>query len=184
MNSDKQECERTMPACGGVLPPSGLTPEGHEGTHRRSTRQRQVILEELQAVTSHPTAVELLELVRGRLPRVSLGTVYRNLDLLHKMGLIEKLKYSSGDARFDANTAPHDHLRCARCGRVDDTMTPPLDIAPLEGHDLHGYELIGHHLEFIGICPRCRQASATTPASAADGTPGSESTISGESEHA
>ena len=62
-----------------------------EAGQRRKTRQRRVILEELQSVKSHPTAIELFELVRRRLPRVSLGTVYRNLDLLARAGFIEKL---------------------------------------------------------------------------------------------
>ena len=90
---------------------------------RRHSRQRQVILEELQKVTSHPTAVELHAMVRDRLPSVSLGTVYRNLDLLARLGQIEKHEYSSGEARFDANMAEHDHLRCIRCGRVDDLLS-------------------------------------------------------------
>ena len=61
-------------------------------SQRRKTRQRVVILEELRAVTSHPTAVEIYKLVQRRLPKVSLGTVYRNLDLLARIGLIEKLE--------------------------------------------------------------------------------------------
>ena len=102
-----------------ILLSSGESPCGREESHRRKTRQRQVILEELQAVTSHPTAVELHELVRRRLPKVSLGTVYRNLDLLARMGVIEKLEHSGGEARFDANTAEHDHfaLRALRPNR-------------------------------------------------------------------
>lgn len=156
---------------------------GDTSQHRK-TRQRQVILEELRAVTSHPTAVELYELVRRRLPRVSLGTVYRNLDLLARSGLIEKLEHSGGEARFDANTAQHDHLRCVRCGRVDDVMAPPLDLTRPEDHDLRGYELIGHRLEFLGICPRCRQLSATRRCSAASDIPGGAKRTSGESEHA
>ena len=114
-------------AAGSSLP---QVPGRQAGSQRRKTRQRQVILEELQAVTSHPTAVELYQLVRRRLPRVSLGTVYRNLDLLARMGLIEKKEHSGGEARFDANTAQHDHLRCVRCGRVDDLPTPPLESCP------------------------------------------------------
>ena len=141
--------------------PSAAAMQSEHGYfQRRNTRQRQLILEQLQAVTSHPTAVELYELVRRRLPKISLGTVYRNLDLLTRMGMVQKLEYSSGDARFDANTAPHDHLRCVRCGRVDDTMAPPLDLARPVDDDLHGYQVIGHRLEYLGICPRCRQTSA------------------------
>jgi len=124
---------------------------------RRNTRQRQVILDELKALTSHPTAVELHEIVRRRLPKISLGTVYRNLDLLARLGRIEKLEHAGGEARYDANTEEHDHLRCTRCGRVDDIMTPPLDLGRPEDHHLRGYEVHGRRLEYLGICPACRE---------------------------
>jgi Fur family ferric uptake transcriptional regulator len=144
---------------------------------RRKSRQRDVIFDELCSITSHPTAVELHDLVRKRLPSVSLGTVYRNLELLAQMGLIEKLEYSSGEARFDANVSEHDHLRCVQCGRVDDLSMPPLVLPPPEDHYLRGYELLGHRLEFIGLCPSCRQASASgrPPAARAASSNGSPS---------
>jgi len=164
--------------------PSGLVPNSQESSLHRKTRQRQVILEELQAVTSHPTAVELHGLVRRRLPRVSLGTVYRNLDLLARMGLIEKLEHSGGETRFDANTAGHDHLRCVLCGRVDDSVTAPLELARPKDHDLRGYEILGHRLEYLGICPCCRQSSQTKQATEVSVTPGSAPTIPGESQDA
>ena len=164
--------------------PTGLRPAGSDVGRCRHSQQRQVILEELRAVNSHPTAVEVHELVRRRLPKVSLGTVYRNLDLLTKMGLVEKLEHASGEARFDANTNAHDHLRCVRCGRVDDVLLPPLVIAPPEDHDLYGYKVIGHRLEFIGICPRCRQVSATEQCCAANVHPSSALTKPGEMEDA
>ena len=68
---------------------------------RRNTPQRRIILEELCAVTTHPTAGELYGIVRRRLPRVSLGTVYRNLEVLYANGVINKLDYAGAEARFD-----------------------------------------------------------------------------------
>jgi Fur family ferric uptake transcriptional regulator len=127
---------------------------------QRNTRPRQIILEELRKLTSHPTAAELYDIVRLRLPNVSLGTVYRNLDLLARMGTIQKLEWSGGETRFDGTVAEHDHLRCLECGRVDDVGGVSLDV-PLEGHrDFHGYEIRGHRLEFLGVCPWCRQRQA------------------------
>jgi Fur family ferric uptake transcriptional regulator len=123
-----------------------------------------VILDELRAVVSHPTAGELHEIVRKRLPHVSLGTVYRNLDLLAQQGAIKKLDYAGGEARYDGNLSHHDHLRCIHCGRVDDLMIPPLELLQPEGNHLRGYELLGHRLEFIGLCPRCRQEAVTQKA--------------------
>jgi Fur family transcriptional regulator, ferric uptake regulator len=122
---------------------------------QRHTRQRQVILEELRNLTSHPTAGALYDVVRRRLPRISLGTVYRNLELLARTGTIQKLEFG-GEARFDGCVARHDHLRCVRCGRVDDVSAPPLDLFEGAANDWGGYQILGHRLEFFGICPQCR----------------------------
>jgi Fur family transcriptional regulator, ferric uptake regulator len=123
---------------------------------QRNTRQRHVILEELQKLTSHPTAAELYGIVRHRLSKISLGTVYRNLYLLARTGAIQKLEFGGGEARFDGNIAQHDHLRCVRCGRVDDVSSHPLDLLGGAPNDCCGYEILGHRLEFFGICPQCR----------------------------
>ena len=128
---------------------------------QRNTRQREVILEELRKLRSHPTAVGLYELVRRRLPRISLGTVYRNLELLAAMGEIQKLGPGAAQARFDGNTDRHDHLRCIDCGRVDDLPGAPLDLAQVKHNDLSGYKLLGYRLEFVGVCPGCREQSKT-----------------------
>jgi len=121
----------------------------------RNTLQRKVILEELRSVTSHPTAVELYEMVRRRIPRISLGTVYRNLDLLTETGTIRKLDLGGSEARFDADITSHYHVRCVRCGRVDDAREVPAGLVQSAPPRLGGYEILGHRLEFVGICPQC-----------------------------
>ena len=131
-------------------------------TFHRNTRQRQVILEELRKLTSHPTAVGLYEIVRRHIPSISLGTVYRNLELLASMGEIQKLELSGSQARFDGNVDRHDHVRCTCCGRVEDVPGRSLDLVRLRVNDCSGYELLGYRLEFVGICPRCREQSSTS----------------------
>lgn len=147
---------------------------------QRQTRQRQIILEELCRLTSHPTACELYEIIRRRLPTISLGTVYRNLDLLARSGTIRKLEWAGGESRFDGTVAPHDHLRCLRCGCVDDMGGDPLDLPHPTGNDFGGYEVTGHRLEYLGICPRCRQQ----PPSNTNPVPTPHITTEGEPEHA
>ena len=121
----------------------------------RLTPQRQVILEELAKVTSHPTANEVYDMVRKRLPRIGLGTVYRNLELMADNGLILKLEVGGSQKRFDAATNLHYHIRCSCCGRVDDiemeTM-PELDALASGASD---YQVLGHHIEFSGLCRPC-----------------------------
>ena len=129
-----------------------------EPKFQRNTPQRTTILEELQKTTSHPSAVELYEQVRRRLPKISLGTVYRNLELLAAMGKIQKLDLAGGEARFDANLHPHSHVRCVQCGRVDDVDGPlPTDWIEQTGQAA-GYEVLGHRLEVVGLCPACQEA--------------------------
>ena len=121
----------------------------------RLTNQRQVILEELQKVNTHPTASELYDIVRQRLPRIGLGTVYRNLELLADCGIITKLETGGEQKRFDAKSGPHYHIRCTICGRVDDMDIPRLeDLDDKAAENCH-YTIIGHHIEFFGTCPDC-----------------------------
>jgi len=128
----------------------------------RESRQRRILLEELRALTSHPTANELYEIVRKRLPRISLGTVYRNLQVLSAAGVIQEIDATGTQKRFDGVTESHYHVRCLRCGRVDDIPVdaiPSLDRLAARGSNYH---IMGHRLEFTGMCPDCaRECEAT-----------------------
>ncbi len=120
------------------------------------TKQRKVIVEELKKLKTHPTATVLYELVRKRLPKISLGTVYRNLDLLAEAGIIQKLETAGTQKRFDGTVENHYHVRCIQCGQVDDLPLPLLgDIEGLLG-GLSNYKILSHRLEFQGVCPSCQ----------------------------
>ena len=126
----------------------------------RMTRQRKLILEELRKVNSHPTADELYQLVQRRLPKISLGTVYRNLEILSQADIIQKLELGGTQRRFDGKIENHYHIRCMHCGRVEDLLLKPL--APIEEEISRAsdYQIIGYRLEFIGICPRCKKGQS------------------------
>ena len=127
----------------------------------RMTRQRRVILEELRKVNTHPSADEVYEMVRKRLPRISLGTVYRNLDVLSETGEIKKLEPGSSLKRFDGNPSEHFHIRCIRCDRIADVpMANDFEIDLAEMTPIE-YEILGHRLEFFGLCPYCLNSSKT-----------------------
>jgi Fur family ferric uptake transcriptional regulator len=123
---------------------------------KRNTLQKRVILEEIKRMRNHPTAAELYEVVRRRVPRISLGTVYRNLEQLTQSGVIRKLSFSSAEARFDGDTERHYHVRCICCGRVDDVHDLPPGFAQGRASELSGYKIVGVRLEFVGICAECR----------------------------
>ena len=125
----------------------------------RMTKQRGVILEEIKMTVSHPTADEIYESVRKRLPSISLGTVYRNLDILASCGMIKKLDPGRTQMRFDGNLSEHHHLTCMRCGRIED-LSFEVSNDPLENlkkllGNLTKYGIFGHKLEFIGLCSSC-----------------------------
>jgi Fe2+ or Zn2+ uptake regulation protein len=126
----------------------------------RMTRQRRIILEEVRKVNTHPSADEIYEMVRLRLPRISLGTVYRNLEILSELGKIQKLQLSGSLKRFDWNTNKHYHIRCVQCNRVDDAPIAPLNQIEDELYESTVFEIIGHNLEFVGLCPECSKKNS------------------------
>jgi len=131
-------------------------------TDMRLTPQRQIILEELSKVKTHPTANEVYDMVRKRLPRIGLGTVYRNLDLMADSGLILKLEVGGTQKRFDATTELHYHIRCSKCGRVDDIEMEALHHLEQAAGDATDYQVLGHHIEFTGICKACAENQSTS----------------------
>ncbi|MBT8764298.1 transcriptional repressor [Desulfohalobiaceae bacterium Ax17] len=123
---------------------------------KRLTKQRKVILEALKGVKTHPTADEVYDMVRKSLPKISLGTVYRNLDILCEMGLIQKLDIAGRQKRFDGNPKPHCHVRCIECGRVCDVDYEPS--IELKSKNFSGFKVLGYSFDFFGICPECQLA--------------------------
>ena len=123
----------------------------------RMTRQRQVILEELRKVSTHPGADEIYTMVRRRMPRISLGTVYRNLEVLSDLGEIRKIEMGGTLKRFDGKAEDHYHIRCMICQRVVDA---PVKLMPNLEKSLKGkteFKILGHQLEFVGVCPQCQK---------------------------
>ncbi len=123
----------------------------------RLTAQRQVILEELGKVTSHPTANEVYDMVRRRLPRIGLGTVYRNLELMADVGVIIKLEVGGTQKRFDATVEPHYHVRCTACGKVNDIEIAVQEQINEMAEKASNYKILGHHIEFSGVCTNCQE---------------------------
>jgi Fur family ferric uptake transcriptional regulator len=126
------------------------------------TPQRRVILEALRNVTSHPTADGLYEMVRRQLPRISLGTVYRNLEVLSDRGIIQKLALGGAQKHFDGDARNHYHIRCTGCGRVDDVPIEAMAELEEAARGASDYEITGHCVGFIGLCPECKKRGASS----------------------
>jgi Fur family ferric uptake transcriptional regulator len=128
------------------------------------TTQRAVILEELKKSKDHPTADEVYSLVKRRLPRVSLATVYRNLDLLTQAGMIQTVELGGCPRRYDGWTEDHIHVRCVECGRVEDVRDGIIGRARDRAAKISGYNIDGHHIEFTGYCPACNKKAGRSSA--------------------
>lgn len=143
--------------------PDGPGPETLRRRGFRLTGPRRRILEVVQATDVHPTADWVYRQVRRQLPRVSLGTVYRNLRLLVEEGFVKELPAAAGResggsrlARFDGNMSVHHHFTCSKCGRIQD-LTEPVDRSLDRQMAARTGLLISHHrIEFFGRCPACR----------------------------
>jgi len=125
-------------------------------TYRRS-RQRERILEVLQGTGTHPTASWVYDRLKSEFPDLSLGTVYRNLNILVEQGLIRKIDFGSTFDRYDANISQHYHFICERCGAITDLEFPIDDELNRKVEQAVGITPNRHRIEFYGICKQCRK---------------------------
>jgi len=114
--------------------------------------QRERIYQMVKNTDLHPTAQMVYDALHQELPKLSLGTVYRNLHQMAEEGRLMEL--DGPVSRFDATVEPHTHLRCSCCGQVAD-LDLPYDMG-LDGIPAaRGWTITGHNLLFTGICPAC-----------------------------
>lgn len=121
---------------------------------KKYSHQREAIREALMSVNTHPTASEIYDMVRERIPNISLGTVYRNLSMLANEGEILRISTGEGTERFDATTDSHCHLVCAECGGVSD-IELPADELDRAAENISGAKVERHSLIFYGVCANC-----------------------------
>ena len=122
----------------------------------RRSRQREVLFKVLKGTKSHPTADWIYHEVRKTLPRISLGTVYRNLRLLAERGEILELHYGDGQSRFDGTPENHYHFNCQTCGKVYDVEEPLKKDMERDLSKKLGFIVNHHRVEFYGICMDCQ----------------------------
>lgn len=123
----------------------------------RLTRQRSCLLEAVRETASHPTAAWIFDRVKEKCPNISLGTVYRNLNILKDAGMIREIKFGKNTARYDGNVELHHHVLCLDCGKLEDAACSVSPELMQQIEQSLGYSITGYQIEFKGICPECIQ---------------------------
>lgn len=121
------------------------------------TRQRAAVFDYVRQVEHHPTAEEVYLAVKQTLPRISLATVYKNLEALVACEVVSKLTYGDAAARYDIRTDHHYHTRCLNCGKI-------WDLDAEQGFEFFkhikpqaGFTVKDYRLELLGYCRECRR---------------------------
>jgi Fe2+ or Zn2+ uptake regulation protein len=122
------------------------------------TPQRELLLRTLEEAGGHLDAEELFLLAREHDPRLSLSTVYRTLNVLKKMGLVEELHLGEEHHHYEVTSpAEHHHLICTKCGAVIEFESRLIEQMKREVAEEHGFEISGMHVDLMGLCARCRK---------------------------
>jgi Fur family ferric uptake transcriptional regulator len=134
-----------------------LVEKGYKLTQQREVTVR-VLLEHEK---DHFSAEEVFLLVKEQFPEIGLATVYRTLELLSDLQVVEKINFGDGAARFDLRSTDgshhHHHLICTECGKVEEIMEDGLLRLEQQIERQYGFAVTDHRLDFQGVCKECRQ---------------------------
>ena len=122
----------------------------------RSTKQRQAILAVFTDEQVHLSADEVYLKVKTTQPNISLGTVYRNLDRLTKLGLLTQFALADGTRKYEKTSNHHHHLVCISCGETRNIPGCPLDRRIENYSKENAYHIVWHSFEIYGYCPSCQ----------------------------
>ena len=125
------------------------------------TVQRRDILRTILERDDHPSADQVYEAVKGRIPGLSRTTVYRVLDTLVELGAVRRLHHPGSGARFDGKLQRHHHLVCRKCGCVIDIDNAGLDRLKVPAGQRHGFQIEDYSVHFTGLCQECRRQGPT-----------------------
>lgn len=123
---------------------------------RKYSKKREAILDAIRSTHEHPSAERIYNCLKPLYPDLSLGTVYRNLNLFREMGEVVSIGSVGGQERFDGNVQPHPHFICTCCHRVID-----LDLAFSANDHYADIEKVtggvvkSECVSFMGLCDQC-----------------------------
>lgn len=124
---------------------------------RKNSKQREIVLQILKESYSHPSADEIFIEAREKDSNISLGTIYRNLEILCEDQIIEKIPTSTGVIRYDFKKAKHSHAICEKCGKITDFICN-VDITKFQKEIKKqvDFDLCQDEIRIIGLCKNCK----------------------------
>ena len=128
---------------------------------QRNTVQRQEVLEAVRRLADHPTAEEVYADLCSRGSGCSRATVYRNLGVLARQGLLRYIAVPDAPDRYDHTLSAHEHLCCSRCGSLTDVLLPAQPRLDKEAARQTGFTQVEHTILFRGLCPACQQSDVS-----------------------
>lgn len=124
------------------------------------TGQRRIIIEVFEECPAHYTAHEVFEKVKFQNPNINFSTVYRNLELLCKIGVVNKLNISNKTSHFElAHNEHHHHVICLKCGEMQSIDMCPYGELKVSDLDELGFVPVNHKFEIYGYCKKCNKDS-------------------------
>jgi Fur family transcriptional regulator, peroxide stress response regulator len=124
----------------------------------KRSRQRERILEILLNTDCHPTAAWIYDQLRGEFSNLSMGTVYRNLNILVEQDRVQRIVYGSTFDRYDAKTEQHYHFICQKCQSIIDVKMAIDESLNERINSTHPFKAVGHQIQFFGVCETCLSA--------------------------
>ena len=126
-------------------------------TEEKLTRQREADLQVVRDRDDHPTASEIFQSARLRLPTISYATVYNSLRFLKEAGLVYEINFGDSASRYDRETDRHDHAICNDCGKLVDFDLPQAADLMRAAARKSKFKPASVHLTLRGVCPDCRK---------------------------
>lgn len=121
------------------------------------SKQREMIYENVMNSCNHPTAEMVYSKIKEKMPKISLGTVYRNLNILASEGLIKKIIIPDNSDRFDKTLDDHYHMYCQNCYNVVDISLDELNNINNIVSKKTGYKILSNNIIFYGLCHNCKR---------------------------
>jgi Fur family peroxide stress response transcriptional regulator len=124
---------------------------------RRKSRQRERIYEFIRSRMDHPAAQSVYGALKNEMPSISLGNVYRNINILVEEGRITRREFGDGIEHYDAIPGLHYHFMCDTCKTVIDFPMPPQEMITKKAREMSNFNISGHTIQFYGTCDKCRR---------------------------